>query len=166
MDLDFSRLRRGELIAASSALALLAVMFLLKWYGADGVAAVNAWHALSILRWVMLATILLAFALAYLQVSRRSPAWPVTFSVLVTTAAVLLVLMLIYRVLINEPGPDDVVGQKAGAYLGLLCAVGIVYGGYLSMRAEGLSSTDARTQIETVVIGDGPGGREVPSDPS
>jgi FlaA1/EpsC-like NDP-sugar epimerase len=166
MDLDFSRLRRGELIAAGSALALLAVMFLLKWYGAAGVISVNAWHALSILRWLMLLTIAMALVLAYLQASRRSPALPVTFSVLVSTVAALLVLLLIYRVLINEPGPDNIVGQKLGAYLGLLCAIGIAYGGYASMRTEGLSAADARTQIETVVIGQGRSGHEAPQDPS
>jgi Kef-type K+ transport system membrane component KefB len=165
MELDLSRLRRGEWIAAGSALALLAVMFLLKWYGVPGV-SVNAWHALSILRWLMLLTIVTALVLAYLQASRRSPALPVTFSVLLTTVAVLLVLLLIYRVLINEPGPDDIVGQRLGAYLGLLCALGITYGGYRSMRAEGLSPRDAGTQIETLATGHGRSGHGAPPDPS
>lgn len=162
MEPDFSRLRRGELIAASSALALLAVMFLLKWYGAPGVESVDAWHALSIVRWLMLLTIVLALALAYLQASQHSPAVPVTLSVLVLTFGLLLVLLLIYRVLINEPGPDNLVDRKLGAFLGLLCAIGITYGGYLSLRREGLAPKDERTEIETLAIGAAQPGSEPP----
>jgi hypothetical protein len=152
MQFDISRLRRGELIAGGSALLLLAFMFLLKWYGAGSLASVNAWHALTILRWPMLATIAVALALVYFQATRRSPALPVSLSVIVTTLAALLVLLLIYRVLINEPGPDNVVSQKAGAFLGLVSAIGIAYGGYESIRDEGLSSKDARTEVETVAL--------------
>jgi hypothetical protein len=161
MELDLGRLRRGELIAAGSAVVLLVVMFLLKWYGVGGVvgafaaragisASVNGWHALTILRWLMLLTIIAALALAYLQASQRSPALPVSASVIVTVLGGLLTVLLIYRVLINEPGPDDLVDQKLGAFIGLLSAVGITYGGYESMREEGLSIRDARTEVETV----------------
>ena len=98
MELDLGRLRRGELIAAGSAVVLLVVMFLLKWYGVGGVvgafaaragisASVNGWHALTILRWLMLLTIIAALALAYLQASQRSPALPVSASVIVTVHA-------------------------------------------------------------------------------
>jgi hypothetical protein len=162
MELDLGRLRRGELIAAGSALLLLVVMFLLKWYGVGGVVgafaaragistSVNGWHALTILRWLMLLTIVAALALAYLQASQRSPALPVSASVIVTVLGTLLTILLIYRVLINEPGPDNLVDQKLGAFIGLLSAAGIAYGGYESMRKEGLSIRDARTEIETVI---------------
>jgi hypothetical protein len=45
-------------------------------------------------------------------------------------------VLLIYRVLINLPGPDEVVDQKLGAILGLLCAVGIALGGSRSLADE------------------------------
>lgn len=165
MELDFSRLRRGELIAAGSALALLAIMFLFKWYGLTGAAGVlasrlglsasaNGWHALTIVRWLMLLTIVLALALAYLQAKQRAPALPVALSVIVTTLGAILVLVLIYRVLINEPGSDALTETKLGAFLGLLSAIGITYGGYASMREEGLSANDARTQVEKLTAED------------
>jgi hypothetical protein len=163
MELDLGRLRRGELIAAGSAVLLLVVMFLLKWYGVGGVvgafaaragisASVNGWHALTILRWLMLLTIIAALALAYLQASQPSPALPVSASVIVTVLGALLTILLIYRVLINEPGPDNLVDPKPGAFIGLLSAVGITYGGYASLREEGLSIRDARTEVETALL--------------
>jgi hypothetical protein len=163
MELDLGRLRRGELIAAGSAVVLLAVLFVLKWYGVGGAigafaaqagvsTSVNGWHALTILRWLMLLTIIAALVLAYLQASQRSPALPVSASVIVSVLGGLLTILLIYRVLINEPGPDNLVDQKVGAFIGLLSAVGITYGGYESMREEGLSIRDARTEVETVLL--------------
>jgi hypothetical protein len=52
---------------------------------------------------------------------------------------------LIYRVLIDPP-PHE----QAGAYLGLLSAVALAYGGYLSLRQEGIAPTDAPTEIPVV----------------
>jgi hypothetical protein len=43
---------------------------------------------------------------------------------------------LVYRVLVALPAPAQVVDQKLGAFLGLLCALGIAYGGLESRRAE------------------------------
>jgi hypothetical protein len=138
-------------MAAIAALLLLIFMFVLKWYGAPGVEGVNAWHALTVLRWLMLVTIVSALALAYYQASRNSPAIPVSLSVVCSTLGALLTLLLIYRVLINQPGPDSIVTQEGGAYLGLACALGITFGGYLSMRDEG-PPADRNPEIETVSL--------------
>jgi len=164
MGLDLSRLRRGEWIAGGSAVLLLAILFLLKWYGLKAVlrptaaglgvpTAVDGWNALTHLRWLMLLTIAAALALAYLQATRRAPALPVTFSVIVTVLALLTALGLAYRVLINEPGPDAVITQKAGAYVGLAAGLGILVGGFLSMRQEGIAPRDAVAVEEVVRIG-------------
>jgi hypothetical protein len=62
------RLRVGALVSATSALALLVIMFATEWYGVAGVpdpsavrpavsTAENAWHGLTVTRWVLLATI-------------------------------------------------------------------------------------------------------------
>jgi hypothetical protein len=56
-------------------------------------------------------------------------------------------------VLINEPGSDAVVEQKAGAFVGLASAIAIVIGGYLSMRDEGVADKDGPGDIETVSLG-------------
>ena len=72
------RLRRGEFATAVWAIALLVVMFAVKWYGVDNlpgrnrpqVSALDAWNGLSVVRWVMLATILLAIGSVALHLSQ------------------------------------------------------------------------------------------------
>jgi hypothetical protein len=160
MDFDPSRLSRAELLVGAGAVVLLASMFFLEWYGFGGQPAptgplgsstsVNGWYALTTIRWLELVTIVCALWLAYLQASRRAPALPVSLSVIVTVLAFLTSLALLYRVLINEPGPDSLVEQKPGAFVGLLAAIVIVYGGYRSMRQEGIADKDAPAEIETV----------------
>jgi hypothetical protein len=162
MDYDLGRLRRGEVIAGVSAVLLLAFMFLFTWYGtvpSDSVHAIgsrqhtsgeNAWHALRILRWLMLITIAVALALAATQATRRSPAVPVSLSIIVTVLGGLTSVLLVYRVLINLPGNDNFVDQKIGAFLGLVSALGIALGGYQSMREEGVAPKDGPAEIPTV----------------
>jgi hypothetical protein len=159
-----SRLRRGEVIAGASAVLLLGFLVFFRWYGLGGMLAPTAaivgrptsftgWDSLTNLRWLLLVTILAALALTLLQATQRAPALPASMSVIVTVLGLLTVLALIYRVVINVPGADDLLGQKPGAWLGLASAIGILYGGYASMRQEGISPRDARTEIETVRLG-------------
>lgn len=161
MDLDPSRLRRGEWTAAAGAVVLLASMFALPWYAVKapyrptasllGVAtSPTGWQSLDHLRWLLAITGVAALALAYLQASRRAPALPVTFSVIVSGLGLLSSLALVYRVLINVPGADGVVDQRAGAYVGLVSACTILYGGYLSLRIEGVAERDGPGEIETI----------------
>ncbi len=165
MDIGISRLRAGEIIAAASAVLLLVFMFALPWYRVKSATSstvgastkVDGWQALTHLRWLMVVTIIAALALAYFQATRPAPAIPVALSVIVTVLALLTSLVLVYRVLINVPGSDDLVDARAGAYLGLLAALGILYGGFASMRQEGISPSDAPSEIETVWPG-GSGG--------
>lgn len=137
-------LGRGELISGGSALALLALLFLAKWYGVAGVpdpsaarpavsTAINAWHGLSIIRWVMLLTIVVAVGSVVLHLSQRSHGVQTDTSRLVTALGSLTAVLLIYRVLIALPGGDRITDQKVGAVLALLCAVGIALGGRQSM---------------------------------
>ena len=158
MDFDPARLRRGEVIVGAGAVVLLASMFALKWYGLNG-RSVSGWDALTTLRWLVLVTVLCAAALVFTQVTRRSPAVPVTLSVFVTVLGLLTTLTLIYRVLIDAPGD-----QKAGAFVGLAGAIAILVGGYLSMRAEGVADRDAPAEIETVTL-EGPRQSAAAGDP-
>jgi hypothetical protein len=149
MDFDPSRLRSGELIVGASAILLLASMLALKWYGGAGRApSVNGWHALTHLRWLILLTALIAVALILVQARNRAPAIPVSLSVIVTALGLLMVPWLAYRVLISSPAH-----QKAAAFLGLACSIGVALGGYLSLRREGLPPKDAPSEIETVRLG-------------
>ncbi len=159
-DFQPRRLRLGEVVAGASGALLLIFLFALKWYALGGSLSQTAphvgaatswtgWSGLNHLRWFLLLTSLAALALAFFQASQRAPAIPVTLSVVVTVLGVLSVLALIYRVLISPPSGADV-GQRPGAYLGLVAAIGIVYGGYRSMREEAGTDLLAHGQIETV----------------
>jgi hypothetical protein len=144
MDLDPGRLRRGELLAGTGAVLLLVFMLAGKWYGHGG-GARTGWEALTSLRWLLVITIAAALSLVAAQVTRRSPAIPVTLSLVVAVLGPITALALIYRVLINPPAHE-----QAGAFLGLLSAIGLAYGGYLSLREEGIARRDAPTEIPVV----------------
>ena len=161
MDLDPSRLRRGEWLVGVSAVLLLALVFALPWYeihspiGSSGSAlglttSFNGWDELTRLRWLFVLTIASACLLVYFQATRRPPALPVAFSVIVTVLGAVTALALIYRVLINVPGADSVVQAQPGAYLGLASACLLVWGAYLSMRKEGIAARDEPADIETI----------------
>jgi hypothetical protein len=168
MHVDLSRLRRGEIVAGISGVVLLLSLFVTDWYGTKGpisptaallgaTTSFNGWHSLSNVRWLVLATALVAIALAYFQATRRSPAIPVCLSVILSVLGLLAVLFLIYRVLINVPGPDSVINRKAGAYLGLLSSIAVFYGGFASMRQEGIASRDGPGEIPVVRPQSAPG---------
>lgn len=148
------RIYRGELTSAVSALGLLALMFLAKWYGVAGVpdpsaarpaisSAENAWNGLSIVRWVLLATIVAALGSVILHASQRSHGTRTDTSPVVVTLGSLSSLLLLYRVLIELPQASKVIDQKLGAVLGLACALAITLGGFESIREQ-------RTQARSV----------------
>jgi hypothetical protein len=150
--MDFSKLRTGELIAGISGVLLLIVMFF-SWYGIGGAAGnilsaanvdttVNAWKAFDFIDLVLFVTAVVAIGAAVLAASGRSVALPVAASVVVTVLGIVVALLVLYRIL-NQPGPNDVVDVKFGAYLGFLVCLGIAVGGFLSMADEGTSLGDA-----------------------
>ena len=127
--------------------------------------SVNGWHGLTTLRWFMLVTIILSLALVYAQASRRSPALPVTLSLTGCVVALITLIALIYRVLINEPGPDGLIDQKAGAFVGLIAMLAIVWGGFLSLREEGVREADGPGEIDTIPLTSATGLAVLESDP-
>ena len=161
MDLDPSRLRCGEWLVGVSAVLLLALLFAVPWFeihspiGSTGSAlglttSFNGWDELTRLRWLFVLTIASALALVYFQATRRAPAIPAAFSVIVTVLGSVTSLALVYRVVIDLPGPDSVVQAQAGAYLGLASACLLVGGAFLSMRQEGIAAHDEPADIETI----------------
>jgi hypothetical protein len=141
------RVYRGELTSAVAAVLLLGLMFLTKWYGVAGVpdpsaarpavsTAENAWGGLTIVRWVMLVTILAALGSVVLHASQRSHGTRTDTSVIVLTLAVLTSGLLVYRVLLNLPQGSKVIDQKLGAVLGVACAVGIALGAVESVSEQ------------------------------
>ena len=138
------RVNTGELTSFVSALALLPIMFLLDWYGVVGLplrarrsgitTAENAWRVLTDLRWLMLLAIVAGVGSVLLHVSQRSHGAKTDTSLVVTAIGTVTALLVGYRVLIDLPNSRSVVDVKIGAYLGLLCTIGIAIGGYESIR--------------------------------
>ena len=138
---------RAELISAASALGLLLMMFAFKWFGVAGVpghteasaavsTAENAWRALAVLRWLMVATIGVTLASMLLHLTQRRHGTRTNTSALVTVLGAATAILVGSRVLIHLPMPTEVVDQKFGAVLGVFCAIGIALGGFESLRAE------------------------------
>lgn len=137
MTFDFGRLRRGEQIVGGGALLLFVSLFFLDWYGVADIVSVNGWHGHTVLRWLMLLTIAVAIALVVATATQSTPALPVAIAPVLTAIALLTTVLLAYRVLLNEPGPNEFVGVQFGAYAGLIASAIVTYGGYATMRAEG-----------------------------
>jgi hypothetical protein len=142
-----TRVNVGELLSAVSALLLLASMFATEWYGVAGVpdpsyarpatsTAENGFNGLTDIRWVMLATIAATIGSVFLHASQREHGTKTDTSRVVAVLGGLTALLLIYRVLIDLPGDGKVLDQKLGAFLGLLCALGIAWGGYESISQQ------------------------------
>ena len=160
MRFDRTRLRRPEWIVGIGGVVLLGSMLLLPWYSLTSVSgppgpqyfiktSVDGWHGLRHGHWLLLVTILMAFALVFFQVTQRSPAVPVTLSLFVAVLGGATVLWLIYRVLISPPGDS----REAGGFIGLLGALAIAYGGYASLRLEGIAPADGPGEIPIVRLG-------------
>ena len=98
--------------------------------------AANAWNSLSIVRWLMLATIVVAVGSVLLHGSQRTHGSKTNTGALVAVLGSVTAVVLIYRVLIDLPSAGSVVDQKFGAIIGVLAAVGIAIGGYESMLEE------------------------------
>jgi len=141
------RIRVGALVSAVSALALLVILFAMEWYGVAGVpdpsavrpavsTAENGWHGLTVTRWVLVATILAAIGAVVLHASQREHGNKTDTSLVVATLGAISSVLLVYRVLIVLPAGTRVIDQKLGAFLGLLCALGIAWGGYESIREQ------------------------------
>jgi hypothetical protein len=168
MAFDVSKLRRGEKVAAGAAVVLFILMFF-DWYtvsvsgGLLGGLSIggSAWQAFGFIDIYLLLVILAAIGLAVLTATERSPALPVTVSVVVTALAGLGTLLVLYRLIDTPVGdvPDGVdVSRTIWAFLGLIAVAAITYGGYLSMREEGTSFSDARDQARAAFDSPAPRG--------
>jgi hypothetical protein len=135
-----TRVNVGELLSAVFALLLLTVMFATEWYGVAGVpdpsyarpatsTAESGWDGLTDVRWVLAATIAAALGSVFLHATQREHGTKTDTSRVVASLGGLSAVLLIYRVLIVLPGDGKVPDQKLGAFLGLLCALGIAWGG-------------------------------------
>jgi hypothetical protein len=148
--------RSADRIVGAGALALLAALFLFKWYGGSATsssgdvsvgASLNGWHSFLNSRWVWLATIVVAFAHVAIGAGLIRSRSSVAPGAAVAVLGALSTLLIAYRIAHHPSGSASGTigglrysasyGIKIGIWLGLLAAIGITIGGLLSLR-EGL----------------------------
>jgi hypothetical protein len=129
-----SRLRRGEIIAVLSALALVALVFLAPWVSftnpGGGHTSADAWTSFPTLRWLILITGALGLLLGYLQATRSAPAFPVALDVVLVPLAAVTTLVLLIRLVTGDGSP------LVGGYAGLVASAALTVGACKSLRQE------------------------------
>ena len=139
------RLRSGELVTGAGAVGLAAVLFV-DWFGGR-----SGWESLTIARVWLVLTILIALTLVVITLSARAVSMATSAATLTIGVGTLALLYLLYRVGINEPGPNALVSVDLGAYLGLLFAVAIVAGAWRTLDDERTDSAISLRQTERVL---------------
>lgn len=150
--MDADRLRTGELIAGVSAVALLLIMFVFSWYGIkdapeglDG--GFNAWESFGFIDIILFITIVVAVGMAVATAMAQTVALPVAASTLTAGLGLVSAILILIRIFATPDVGGDVAGfdfeietsVKIGAFLGLIAAAGIAYGGWRAMQEEGTS---------------------------
>ncbi|MGV1047395.1 MAG: hypothetical protein ACOYD4_02565 [Solirubrobacterales bacterium] len=149
-------LKSGEAIFLLAAILLFAAMFV-SWYGSEvsgqareiklgGGAGQggSAWQTLDLVSLVLMLTVVVAVGAALLRLfdSKWEPAIPPSAAVAVLGG--LSTLLVLFRIVVPPDfGSLGGVAVNAevelGAFLGLLCAAGVAYGGYRAMGQRGTS---------------------------
>ena len=143
--MDVRRLRGGELLAAVAAVGLLAVMSL-DWFGGR-----SAWEALAIGRIVLVAVALLALTVVVLTLTARPVAMAASAASITVGVTALATLYLLFRIVVDEPGPDAGAQIGAGAYLGLLLVLGCGAGAWRALADERTGAASSLRQTERVL---------------
>jgi len=129
------RLRAGEWLAAAAAIAI-PITLALPWYGARArETTVTGFESFTAIDVLLVLSAAVGLALAILQATQEGPALPLAFGVLTVTAGGIATLLALYRV-IDEPGPDEFIDVRLGAWLGLVATAALTAGGWLSIADE------------------------------
>ncbi len=167
------KLSPGEKIAGGSAILLFIFMFF-EWFGVEvtGVGGFSgsvpggggsAWDALDFIPIILLITVVAALVLAGLRLTDSTYEPPVPMSTIVTVLGVISVVLIVFRI-IFPPSFGDFGGVSVdatlslGIFLGLIAAGGIAFGGYSTMKEEGITFGDAADRLSS----GGPGGSPPP----
>ena len=146
-----NRVRPADVLAGVGGVVLLGSLWL-KWYGLDPgafamdgatisvlntfvPADVTAWQAFSVTDVLLAVFALLAIGVPVSSALARRPSKPVAFTVLSSIGGFLAVLLVLYR-LVNQPGSNELVAVKPGAWIGLAGAILTFAGSWLAMADE------------------------------
>jgi len=151
---DTNRLRTGELIAGVAGVALLLIMFIFSWYDVEDIpdSGFNAWEAFSFVDIILFITIVVAVGLAVATATATTVSLPVAASALTAGLGILSTLLILFRIIVTPDievfGTDIDLGVQFGAFLGLIAAAAIAYGGWRSMQEEGTTFSGEADRVQ------------------
>jgi hypothetical protein len=99
-------------------------------------------------------TIIVAVVVAVIRLTDAVFEPPVSVNAVVAVLGAISVLLILYRI-IDPPGGDEITGVSVdispsiGAFLGLIAAAGIGYGGYRAMQEEGTTFAEVGDRLST-----------------
>ena len=174
--MDLSKLGRGERMSAFAAIALFFIMILFPWFGVDmpaearafaqlagGDLSFNAFEAFEVIDLILFVTVVVAVGLAFATATGRTIKLPVATSALTAGLGILCTFLVLYRIL-DPPGPGGGMGiaRKIGIFLGLIAAAAVAYGGWISMKSEGVSFGAEADKLQDRYAPHAEGGGETP----
>ena len=158
------KLSPGEKIAGGSAILLFIFMFF-DWFGVEvsGVGGFSgsvpggggsAWDALDFIPIILVITIIATLVMVGLRLADSAYEPSVPMSTIVTVLGVISVLLILFRI-IDPPSFASFGGVSVdatlsiGIFLGLIAAVGVAFGGYSTMKEEGITFGDAADRLSS-----------------
>lgn len=144
--MDINKLSQGQRIAGAAGVLLFIDLFL-SWYSAGNSAfsvSIDAWQAFS---WIdLLLAVTAGVAIGVAAQSMGVLKIPVNLSSVLLPLAAVATLIVLYR-LINQPGPNDLISNEFGAYLGFVLTAAVAYGAFLGQGDQ--ASTTPTTPTTT-----------------
>jgi hypothetical protein len=135
------RLRPGDALTGAGSLLLLLATFM-DWYTPRARAeGLSAWAAFAVVDVILGLIVALGLALTLSQVTGRGPALPVALSVLTATIALGGALLVLYRIL-DQPGPNDLIEVRYGAWAGLAAVAAVAAGAWWALTDESPRPSD------------------------
>jgi hypothetical protein len=159
------RLGRGEGIALVAAVLLFVLMFL-TWFGTQHsgpndllvdlqlIGGGTAWQALEVIPLFLMLAIVVAVGTALLRVSGSDWKPAVSPGAVVCVLGIVAALLILYRI-ISPPGYSELENVpierslELPIFLALAAALGIAYGGWRTMAAEGTSFAATVKKLES-----------------
>lgn len=169
MSCNVWRVGLGDRLIGVASTLLLIDLFARTWFeyklrfhvavaiGAQRVGS-TGWQAFGVLGPLTVIVCLTGISIFWLTLTRRSPALPVVVTTLLAPVAIVSVVLLAIRVLVDRPGVHLVQGGayavqvQTGAYVGLGLSALIALGTYMSLRREGVEPADSPSVTETLAV--------------
>jgi hypothetical protein len=129
--MDVNKLSQGQRIAGAAGVLLFIDLFL-SWYSAGNSAfsiSADAWQVFSWTDLLLAITSVVAVGVAAQAMGLLKI--PVALSTILLPLAGIATLIVLYR-LINQPGPNNLVSNEFGAYLGFVLTAAVAYGAFTS----------------------------------